>query len=265
MSLVTLLTDFGWRDPWVAEMKAAIDEQWARWPEGTAQPRTQDLGHDIPPGDMAAAAWFLERVHRQFPAGTVHLAVVDPGVGSARAALALAARSQLFVGPGNGLFAFLAAEVTKVVVLDNPLYHCCERVSTTFHGRDIFAPVAAHLACGVPLKQVGTPCDAGMLGRLPTSGDQETGFTIRWIDRFGNAITDLPRQGATGQQLDQGLPVEVGGHLVSGPRTSYSEGAPGQPFWYWGSAGTLEVACRDESAALRLGLRPGLALKAAMP
>jgi S-adenosylmethionine hydrolase len=246
-------------------MKAALDEQWARWPEGTTFPRTQDLGHDIPPGDVAAAAWFLERVHHRFPRGTVHLAVVDPGVGSARAPLAVAARGQFFVGPGNGLFAFLAAEVTEVVVLDNPLYHSAHGVSTTFHGRDIFAPVAAQLACGVPLDQVGNPCETALLGRLDSPQNTGQAFTIRWIDRFGNAITDLPRLGATGQQLDQGLPVEVGGYRVPGPLISYSEGSPGEPFWYWGSAGTLEIACRGESAARRLGLRPGLALKAVIP
>jgi S-adenosylmethionine hydrolase len=112
---------------------------------------------------------------------------------------------------------------------------------------------------------VGTPGEVGLLGNLPTSGNVEAGFTIRWIDRFGNAITDLPRLEATGQQLDQGLPVEVGGYRVPGPLISYSEGSPGEPFWYWGSAGTLEIACRGESAARRLGLRPGLALKAVIP
>jgi hypothetical protein len=265
MALVTLLTDFGWCDPWVAEMKAALDHQWARWPEGTPRPRIMDLGHDIPPGDIAAAAWFLERVHAQFPAGTVHLTVVDPGVGSDRPALALAAGGQIFVGPGNGLFSFLAPDITEVVVLDNPLYHHAGSVSTTFHGRDIFAPGAAHLACGVPLVQVGTPGEVGLLGTLPTSGNVEAGFTIRWIDRFGNAITDLPRHGLAGQQLNPGGQIAVEGHLVSGPLSSYGEGAPGEPFWYWGSAGTLEIACRGESAAERLGLRTGLALKAAMP
>jgi hypothetical protein len=159
--VLTLLTDFGRRDPWVAELTGAVLSAWARHPHSEPQPTLVDLTHDIPRGDIAAASWFLERAAATFPPGTVHLAVVDPGVGSARPAVACTARGQCFVGPGNGLLAFLAAEPDLLVVR---LEEMCGRghprtglVSATFHGRDLFAPAAARLALGEPVALLG-PC-----------------------------------------------------------------------------------------------------------
>jgi len=262
MNAVTILTDFGWRDPWVGEVKGVLLSQWARWPrDERGIPPIVDLGHEIPVGDIAAASWFLDRVWRRFPTGTIHLAVVDPGVGSSRPAVAAEQDGHFFVGPGNGLFSFLGENPGNppvVVRLDNKLYQAQDRISATFHGRDIFAPAAAHLAMGVPLAQVGSPCGPELLGSLPIT--ESSSFRIRWIDRFGNAVTDLPRESTAGRFLEGGGTVTVAGKEVAGPLANYSQAAGDEVFWYWGSGQTLELACRGSSAAERLGLKPGLAL-----
>jgi S-adenosylmethionine hydrolase len=268
---VTLLTDFGRRDPYLAETKAALVRQWSRFTDERPWPRIIDLGHDLEPGDVAGAAWFLERVARQFPDGTVHVAVVDPGVGTSRPALAVHAQGQFFVAPGNGLLGFLARrEDLEVVRLDNPLYHAAPPglpLSTTFHGRDIFAPAAAHLAMGAPLAQVGTrgcPADLGP-APAPVRPTPERLGTIVWIDRFGNALTDLPRSSELGIELAGGADIEVAGERVSGPVLAFAAGTDDEPFWYWGSGGTLEIALRGRSAAARLGLRRGLVIRRVDP
>ena len=262
MTVVTILTDFGWRDPWVAEVKGVLLSQWARWPrEVRTIPAIVDLGHEIPTGDMAAACWFLGRVWRRFPTGTIHLAVVDPGVGSSRPAVAAEQDGHFFVGPGNGLFSFLRGSTGNppaVVRLDNRIYQAEDWISETFHGRDIFAPAAAHLAMGVPLGQIGSPGGPELLGSLSAAASPS--FRIRWIDRFGNAVSDLPRESPAGRFLEGGGRVMVAGTEVAGPLASYSQAVGDEVFWYWGSGQTLELACRGSSAAERLGLKPGLAL-----
>ena len=263
---MVLVTDFGRDDPWVAELHGALRTVWARWPDDAARPEVIDGGHGIPRGDAAAGAWFLQRLVRSFPPGTVFVAVVDPGVGTGRAAVACRAGGRLFVGPGGPLLAWLAeADDLEVVRLDRGPYRGAPDgggVSTTFHGRDVFAPAAAHLAMGVPLDQVGTPGGSDLLGSPP---GVRSGWTIRWVDRFGNAVTDLPRDGAAGRRLAAGGAVRVGGALVHGPAETYAAAPPGVPFWYWGSGGTLEIAVRDGDAARRLGLAPGLALEIPAP
>lgn len=264
MTTVTLLTDFGWSDPWLAEVKAALLGQWARWPGPTAWPGIVDLAHDLAPGDIEAGAWFLQRVWLRFPPGTVHVAVVDPGVGTERPAVAARCRDRFLVGPGNGLLGWLAADPAaaagglQVVRLDNPLHHGPAPISRTFHGRDIFAPAAAHLAMGVPLDQVGTPGGVELLGATPAAPGP---WRIRWIDRFGNAITDLPAGSPAGRRLAAGGRVTVAGQVVEGPVETYAAAAPGQVFWCWGSGGTLEIAGCGFSAAARLSLQRGLALE----
>lgn len=264
--VVTLLTDFGTADPWVAEVKGALHSAWARYPEMGPHPSVTDLGHDLPRGDVAAAAWFLERVAATYPPGTVHLAVVDPGVGSARPAVACAARGQGFVGPGNGLFSFLRDEPDLLVVrLENACGSGHPRsghVSATFHGRDLFAPAAARLALGEPPALLGPLADAGALGSPPAAGE---GPRLVWIDRFGNGISDLAADGGDAGRLAAGARLWVGGVIVPGPFTCYAEAPFGRPFWYWGSGGTLEIAVPGGSAARELGLVSGLALALEAP
>src|SRR6476620_11272589 len=144
MPIITLLTDFGTTDAYVAEMKAVL---LGAVPEATLV----DLTHAVPPGDIRAGAYLLGRSWHRFPAGTVHLSVVDPGVGTTRAALALRAHGHWFVGPDNGLFTPVLRDAeVEAVVLPVPA-----EASPTFHGRDLFAPAAAVLACGAPLDSLG--------------------------------------------------------------------------------------------------------------
>src|SRR5919198_3406452 len=144
MPLITLLTDFGTTDSYVAEMKAVLYN-------GAPQATLVDVTHSVPPGDVRAAAYVLARTWHRFPPGTTHLAVVDPGVGSARAALALAAGGHWFVGPNNGLFtSVLKHSEVEIVALPTPA-----AASPTFHGRDLFAPAAAAIASGAALHAIG--------------------------------------------------------------------------------------------------------------
>ncbi|HPF70811.1 MAG TPA: SAM-dependent chlorinase/fluorinase [Candidatus Krumholzibacteria bacterium] len=263
---IVLLSDFGTDDPWVGEMKGALLSAWAGWPAEVPRPVIIDGGHGVPRGDAAAGAWFLQRLFRSYPEGTVFVAVVDPGVGSAREALVCRAEGRWVLAPAGPLVAWLAdAPDLEVGVLDRAEYrHRPDggKASATFHGRDVFAPAAAHLAMGAPLEQVATPAGQGHLGAVPEAPSH---WTIRWIDRFGNAITDLPRASASGRRLEQGGAVKVAGAVVQGPAETYAAAPAGVPFWYWGSGGTLEIGVRDGSAAARLKLTAGLDLVLATP
>ena len=250
-------------------MKASILSEWARYPDASAPPVLVDVSHEVPPGAVAAAAWLLARAAPRFPAGTVHLAVVDPGVGTDRPAVAAAAEGRIHVGPGNGLFRHLedAADL-EVVRLDRPEYRLGGRVpSATFHGRDLFAVAAAHLARGVPLAQVGSRGTVADLGPRPEPAEIPADALGRvvWIDRFGNAITDVARDSALGTRLSDGAVLRLGEGRADGPLPTYGAAEPGALFWYWGSGGTLELALRDASAAEAWNLRPGMVLYEVMP
>ena len=181
--LITLLTDFGTADSYVAEMKAAL---LAAVPEATLV----DLTHAVPPGDLRAAAYLLGRTWHRFPRGTVHLAVVDPGVGTARAALAFGAGGHWFVGPDNGLFTpVLRDAAVEIVSLPLPA-----TAAPTFHGRDLFAPAAAALAGGTPLEELGEPF-RGIPHRLSYREPRYEGKSVVgevvYVDRFGTLVTNL--------------------------------------------------------------------------
>ncbi|MEX2540481.1 MAG: SAM-dependent chlorinase/fluorinase [Trueperaceae bacterium] len=255
---MALLTDFGTADIYVGVMKGVV----AEIAPGAA---VTDLSHEIPAQDVRAAASALLFSYRYFPAGTVFCCVVDPGVGTARRAVAVelgrpagdraAIRrdSVTVVCPDNGLLTPLleqGAGATRAVVLDDPAYHLA-RASATFHGRDIFAPVAAHLAAGVELTDLGSTCDPDGLARLPwprpqSDGDGWTAEVIH-VDRFGNLITNLP-----GTDLAKPFDtwrVTLGERSVTGVRATFGEVAVGEPVAYVGSSGYLEVAVRQGSAA----------------
>lgn len=255
---VVLTTDFGAADPYVGEVKAALLAQWARWPGDRPRPRILDLGHDVPAGDVAAGAWLLARSAARFPPGTVHVAVVDPGVGTARPAVAARSEGRHYVGPGNGLLAFLRASRDLEVAVLDPEFAARARggpPSDTFHGRDLFAVAAAHLAMGAPLGLVGAPASPDALGEDPAG---EPGRVV-WIDRFGNAISDVPAPAAPGAR------VRLDGRLVVGPCRTFGEAPPDTPFWYRGSGGCVEFAVRDAHGASRCGWRCGLAVDLEIP
>jgi S-adenosyl-L-methionine hydrolase (adenosine-forming) len=244
MTIVTLLTDFGTADSYVAEMKGII---LTRSPGAVLV----DITHSIRPGDIRSSAYVLGRTWHQFPRDTIHLAVVDPGVGTIRAALAFSANSHYFVGPNNGVFTpvFHDAEV-EAVVLPIP-----EGASPTFHGRDVFAPAAAALAGGTSLSALGEPF-SGMPERLAYTEPHYEGKSIVgeivYIDRFGCLITNL-----TTELVPPYATMEVE-DLDLGPlRRTFDDVANGGLLAYVGSGGAIEIAVRNGSAARRLGIGIG--------
>ncbi|RAQ97950.1 hypothetical protein A4R35_20595 [Thermogemmatispora tikiterensis] len=255
------MTDFGLRDGFVGIMKGVI---------AGIVPQAQliDISHEIAAQNVAAGAWLLSTAYRYFPAGSVFLCVVDPGVGSQRRAIALEAGDWFFVGPDNGLFSYVLAEqpLRQVVALENPAYRL-PAVSTTFHGRDIFAPAAAHLARGVPLSDFGPTLDPDSLQRLDLSLPRREGGRIEarviYIDHFGNLVTSIPL--ALVPDLFTAPSVRLlipGRHLTIERRQPFfaGEAGEGEPFVYSDSAGYVGVAIRNGSAAATLGIAVGEAV-----
>jgi len=247
-SLLTLLSDFGWNDVYVGVMKGVI----ARINPALT---VIDLTHDISPQNITAAQFNLLNAYPFFPAGTVHVAVVDPGVGSERRAIAIELEDGFLVGPDNGIFTGLIAQksVIQVVELSNTQYWRVPEPSNTFHGRDVFAPVAAHLASGVSITQFGEPIDPTTLIKLPipvctTTTNGLTG-TIQHIDRFGNVITNIPGDYVQGRDWF----VSIGKRKIPGSRT-YSDVTPGDPLALVGSHGWVELAISGGDAHFQLRL-----------
>lgn len=245
MPYITLLTDFGTADGYVAELKGVL--------LGEAPGATLvDASHDVAPQDVDGARLALARYWLRYPPGTVHLVVVDPGVGTERAALAVGSEHRWLVGPDNGVLtpALLRAGARAVRLPVPP------RSAATFHGRDVFAPAAARLAAGAPLDALGSPVDAPLLRRTPEArrlADGGIEGLVITVDRFGNAVTNLVASGATAAP---GGVVRVAGRAVP-IRRVYADVAPGEAVALAGSNGLLEVAVRDGSAAAQLGLGRG--------
>jgi S-adenosyl-L-methionine hydrolase (adenosine-forming) len=244
MPAVTLLTDFGLSDAYVAELRGVL---LSSAPGITLV----DITHSIAPGDVRAAAYVLGRAWHLFPPGTVHLAVVDPGVGTTRGALALRAGGHFFVGPDNGIFSrVLRDAVVEIVALPTPA-----AASPTFHGRDVFAPAAAAIAFGSPLDSLGPPF-LGIPERLATADPRYEGKTVVgeviYVDRFGTLVTNL-----TTEHVPSYATLEVE-DLDLGPlRRTFAEVAAGGLVALVGSDGAVEIAVRNGSAARRLGLGVG--------
>lgn len=255
MSVITLTTDFGERDGFVGIMKGVI---WKIYPEA----RLADLSHEVEPQNVRQAAYILHRAAPFFPPGTVHLAVVDPGVGTRRRPLAARLGKQFFVGPDNGLISLLLihaetlGESIEIVHLNRSEYWL-HPLSTTFHGRDLFAPIAAHLARGVPLNELGTPIDDPV--RLDFPEPQQQGKTwkalIVYVDRFGNLITNLPAD-RLGSSLAE-VRVRIGNHRIEGIAPSYGHRPIGSLVAVIDSDGFLEIALVNGNAAHKLGLKEG--------
>ena len=250
--IVALLTDFGTSDPYVGAMKGVI--------LGICRSaQIVDVCHDVPAQDVLAGALVLQAAYGYFPRGTVFVAVVDPGVGSSRRAVAAEADGRLFVCPDNGLLSGIAQRtpIARAVELTNSDYFL-PHVSQTFHGRDVFAPVAAHLAAGTPLGAFGMPVED--LVTIPISEAVQTpdGWEahVLYIDRFGNAITDLAEKAVEGVEPNR-VRFQVGGRTIEGLSASYSDVPEGEPLALVGSWGYVEVGIRNGSAAEELGLGRG--------
>ncbi len=215
-------------------MKAAV---LAVCPEA----RFIDISHEVAPFDVRTGGFVLWAGSRGFPLGTVHLAVVDPGVGGSRRGLALEVGGSFFVGPDNGLFWLVAKRAAAVtaVALKRPA-----GASPTFEGRDVFAPAAGKLAGGTALAGLGRPVEE--LVALP-----DLGAAVLWVDRFGNLVTNLePPVGRLG----------IGGRTVPGPLRTFADAGRGEPFWYVGSLGLVEIGVREGRADQVLGAGPGTRL-----
>jgi S-adenosylmethionine hydrolase len=256
---VTLLTDFATSDGYVGAMKGVIASRCPSVP-------IHDITHGIAPGDVRAGAFALATAASYFPSGTVHVAVVDPGVGTARRGLLVEAAGAFFVGPDNGLLSLAAAGVRSIYELDRPAYQG-DRISPTFHGRDVFAAVAGHLAAGTRAADAGTPVESMVELELPVP--ERCALTARGevvhVDSFGNLITnlrieDLPVPVAT-------LVVEVGDRLVGTIVETYGDVAVAEPAALVGSAGYLEIAVRDgrAEAVIKAGLGSDVVVRARDP
>jgi S-adenosylmethionine hydrolase len=251
VSLITLTTDFGLADSYVGVMKGVM---LSLDPTATIV----DISHDIAPQDVREAAYVVYTAYPYFPPDTVHVVVVDPGVGSRRKAIALQAANAHFVAPDNGVLSYMLAreEMRQAVSLTNSRYHR-PTVSHTFHGRDIFAPVAAHLARGIPLTELGEPLTEIVTFSLPQPQVLPNGNVVGHVlqvDRFGNLILDV-REGDP--ILGEGLVLEVAGRRIQGLGRTFRDVLAGEMLAYIGSSGHLEIAFREGNAAQSLGVEKG--------
>jgi len=261
--VISLTTDFGTTDEYVAVMKAVM---LSRLSESGKTVQLVDISHEVPAQDVCGAAFLFGRAYRYFPAGTVHLVVVDPGVGSDRRIIAIDSEQQLFVGPDNGVFSAVlhhaklsAAPARAYEITNTELF--LPRISSTFHGRDIMAPVAASLAAGMKLSGVGEEIDLTSCTILPQPykalAAREAVGEIVHIDRFGNLCTNLTVDDLQ-PLLEQGRPaITVGSTTIDGLSQSYTDSSPGTLLAHFDSHFQLEIAARDGSAKDLLDARIG--------
>jgi S-adenosyl-L-methionine hydrolase (adenosine-forming) len=254
LSIITITTDFGLQDGNVGVMKGVI---WGIAPDA----QIADISHMISPQNIREGALILARSIFYYPAGTIHLAVVDPGVGTARRPIAARLGAQRFVGPDNGLITLLLERAERelwpveIIHLDKPQYRLPE-VSYVFHGRDIFAPAAGYLAAGVSLEMLGTPIDDPVRLQLPTPERIEGGLRgeVIHIDHFGNISTNI-RYERLGEA--DGATVRLCGVAITGLVKTFGERQAGDLIALYGSTGNLLVAVVNGNAAQRLGAKIG--------
>jgi S-adenosylmethionine hydrolase len=255
--IITLTTDFGERDPYVAMMKGVILSI-------NPSARIVDITHGISAGSIQEASTIIKDAYRYFPSGTVHVGVIDPGVGGKRRPIAVVAEGHFFVGPDNGLFWPIIEEHpgAEVIHLTEKRYWM-DTISSTFHGRDIFAPVAAHLSRGIDPYLLGEKLDNPVALNSPSvrrEHDMLVGEVIR-VDHFGNLITNI-----TGEELGEFLSskgpiVTIGDLVLKGIRTTYGDVPEGEVLAMIGSSNVLEIAVNRGSARAELGDEFGIGAK----
>jgi hypothetical protein len=260
LPVVTLTTDFGGRDGYVGVMKGVI---WGICPEA----QIADLSHDIAPQNISEAAYLIGRVERYFPDGTIHVLVVDPGVGTARRPMAARIGANQFVCPDNGLITLPLERgereglSTEIVELNESRFWL-PSVSDVFHGRDIFAPCAAHLAAGTALDKLGSLIWDPV--RLAMHRPERRAGILRGevihIDHFGNLETNLTREDLQRLESKQ-LSVRLGDLAIAGLERTFGEGGPGRRIALIGSSGNLIIAVVKGSAAAELGTKVGDAVE----
>jgi len=251
--VITLLTDFGLKDSYIGAMKGVIL---------SINPEVHiiDITHDIEPQSILDAAFVLYTTYSYFPKGTIHLAVVDPGVGTERRPIGITTQDYYFIGPDNGVFGLVLGKHrdSEVFQLINNTYFR-EKISQTFHGRDIFAPVAAHLSLGVTLDKIGRVIKDYKGIEIPeplvTQGLLEGQIIYR--DRFGNLVTNVSQEIFSHFVGHDSFEIEVGPFKTQTLRSAYAEVAPGEPLAIFGSTGYLEISENMGNASARLGLDVG--------
>jgi S-adenosyl-L-methionine hydrolase (adenosine-forming) len=252
VSVITLTTDFGTRDWFVGTMKGVIAGI-------VPKAKVIDLTHDLPQGDIRGGAFALAASWRYFPKGTVHVVVVDPGVGSRRQAIAVQTTKGVFVGPDNGVLCWALARerITAMHALENEAYFV-QPVSRTFHGRDVFAPVAAHLSLGVPIRKFGPALKDLVRLSWPEPRVRRGGVEgeVVYIDRFGNAITNLESSLLEGSKRAS-CEVYAKRRRICPLKAFYQAVPPNSPVALVGSSGFLEIAVNGGSAEKVLGVRLG--------
>lgn len=239
--IIALLTDFGTRDYFVAAMKGVILSI-------NGEARIVDITHEIPPQDVLFAGFTLRHCYRNFPAKTIFVAVIDPGVGSLRRAILVETGEYFFIAPDNGLLSFVFDETAdfRVSELTGEKFFA-EKVSRTFHGRDVFAPVAAHLSNGVEPDKFGREIKdfARFAAAQPREiSNKEVEAEIVHIDRFGNLVTNLAEK-----DLPEKFRLEIGGKSIDKLRNFFAESEKSEIFMILGSAGFLEIVAFQDSAA----------------
>lgn len=249
--VITLMTDFGTNDHFVGVMKGVILNI-------NPKVRIVDITHAIPPQDVHSAAFLLDSTYRYYPDGTIHVIVVDPGVGSRRRGIICQTDTAYFVCPDNGILSYVLGNDTahRLVALSNSDYWLPE-VSNTFHGRDIFAPVAAHLSRGISLSQFGDTVNN--VARQPVHIPQVTKTAIVgsviWVDHFGNLITNLSCDMLESFGMDSGYVIRAGSAEIRQLNSAYADSEKGECLAIIGSSGFLEISVNQGSAAHVLGLK----------
>ena len=251
--IITLMTDFGTSDHYVGVMKGVILN---------INPQVQivDITHNIPPQDIHGAAFLIDSAYRYFPTGTIHVIVVDPGVGSERQAIVCQTETAYFVCPDNGILTHILHDEERIhtVAVENSAYFL-PQVSNTFHGRDIFAPVAAHLSCGIPIGVLGSPIAHPV--QLPIPKPQVTDKAIIgqviWIDSFGNLVTNISHEVLESLAGRNSVVICAGNAEINHINRSYAESAVGEILAIIGSFNRLEISINQGNAAQILGLNRG--------
>lgn len=250
MSIITLLTDFGYKDNFVGVVKGVILG---------INPRVHvvDLCHEVEPQDITGAAFALKTAYKYFPKDTIHLVIIDPGVGSGRLPILVKTKNYFFLGPDNGVLslALEEEEIEGIIYLDNYEFHL-RPVSNTFHGRDIFAPVAVHLSKGISYQLFGKGIKKYKKIKLPKPKirDRSIKGDIIYIDRFGNLFTNISQdlQGKIRKPR-----IKIKNKLIRGIKSSYAQAKPDSLLAIWGSSGFLEIAVNSGSAKNKLFAKIG--------
>jgi S-adenosylmethionine hydrolase len=256
-SIITLLTDFGTKEHYVASVKGVMLSI-------NPQCTLIDITHQVSPQDIKEGAFILANAYSFFPKGTIHLSVVDPGVGGSRRAILVVTQDYFFVGPDNGLFTLAAPreQVRQVVALTKKKFFL-PKVCTTFHGRDLFAPVAAHLSLGVKPEAFGNELDSWVeldFGK-PRTKERELMGEILHIDVFGNLISNINEDEFFRFAKDRPSIIKVGKRTIHGLKRGYWGGKVNEPIALFGSGGFLEISVREGNAQKILKVKRGDLIK----